>query len=306
MEGDYAEQLIREARSSIAVFHEFRITYSPGDSAFHAFLEGKHDKHYYLDAIGSTITGSDIEVYVCRGKKELVEVIRAIEDSGIDTDRCLFFADKDNDDLLGLPPLPQIVYVTETYSIENTIVSEEAVRILVGLYSELRRRDAEFKRLLSVLNLSSIAFASRIRPFMAWCIAARSLGEKPNYNNVRLHLIFEIRGDGKVSKRPGAISVFARECGLTDSGVSKALVRTWMRRLPIEGQKTWLRGKFELWFFKELLIGAFDSMPLAARAGELPAILRNRPLLEILAPRIRKPALLRSYLEQRLAHVAAV
>lgn len=119
MEGDYAEQLIREARSSIAVFHEFRITFSPDEMNLHAFLEGKQDKHYYVDAISSTIIGREVDFYVCRGKKEMAEVIKSIEEAEIPTDRCLFFADKDNDDILGIPPLPPIVYITENYSIEN-------------------------------------------------------------------------------------------------------------------------------------------------------------------------------------------
>lgn len=303
MEGDYAEQLIREARSSIAVFHEFRITYSPDEGGFHAFLEGKHDKYYYMDAIRSKVADADVDIYICRGKKELIEVVKSIEESELSIDRCLFFADKDNDDLLAIPPPPAMVYITETYSIENSIVSDEAIRILLGLYSEVKRRDAEFKKILSLLDPASLSFATRIRPFMAWCIAARSLGEKPNYNNVRLHLVFNILADGSVSKKPQAFRTFVRECGLVDSGVSKALVRTWIRRLPIEEYKTWLRGKFELWFFRELLSSAFDTLQFANRAGELPAVLRNRSLLEILGPRVRKPPSLINYLEQRLAHV---
>src|SRR5687767_8000501 len=133
---DFVAALEAEARSPTAIFHEFRLSYygAKKDDLF-LFFEGLDDKLYYIPAILRFRNIEQIECFICDGKRNVLAIRQLVENEIGDSARALFFIDRDFDALLNLETFPAPhLYVTDSYSFENTIVGEQAVRTLWGLH----------------------------------------------------------------------------------------------------------------------------------------------------------------------------
>ena len=302
---DYATYLSAEAASGLAALHQFKLLYSDTENEIHAFFEGEEDSLFYMPEIRRRAVDRKAHVYICGGKKNVVKAREIIKDQCYDIDKCLFFIDRDFDDYCGDQPyIDYSTYITDNYSIESDVVSQFNCELLLEDVLRISRADPEFAKIVAEYNSMEQQFASVIRPFMAWGIAAKAAGSQPNFNNVSIKSVISMSNQA-VSKRPKAFVKFCRSAVGSGAGATRSAVLGWARRLPLADRKLWIRGKFYIWFFQMAILGAVgasNSRRTAAggKPWKVPGALRDARLFELLGGRIPLPPSLTEYLQARI------
>ena len=125
-------QRVKEARRSGAVLKARLITLrSDLPDATILVFEGDDDKIVYGQWIRRIRPGLRYEPFPCGGKKEVRALKNAVHrDMGGLGRGLFFFVDRDFDDLTGFLDVAD-VFVTDTYSVENYLVTDEVVEDLL-------------------------------------------------------------------------------------------------------------------------------------------------------------------------------
>jgi hypothetical protein len=231
----------------------------------------------------------------------------------------LFFVDKDHTDIMGLAPSaePQ-VFQTSHYSIENYLVSEETFS---GYWSEILHLDTHDERKAAHWARFQNAyeeFVPRLCTLMALVLIGRGIDERPprklNLNNARLELVFDLNFEsGRCAYRPGAGQHFVVATNAVEypSQQVTALKSIILRHLGHRPPKTFIRGKYELWFFVKFLQATaqmLSSRRLAKESGlrrATPKVaLTQEAAVELLAGRASCPADLQQFLSGVQARLA--
>ena len=303
---DYAAYLAEEAKSDIAAMHQFRILYDPAQGAYHFFFEGEEDSLFYMPEARRRISQKEAHIYDCGGKKNVIEVRDAIKADGYQLDGCLFFVDRDYDDLLGTQiGVDQYTYLTDNYSVENDLSSISAARILLMDVLRLSRADPEFARIESRILSSYQAFYKEIRSLVSWILAAKEESCKPNLRNTNgLKGIVSMINGAPTLTKSGFIE-FKKKVLSSGKLPNLATVIRWRRKLDLANAGLWARGKYDLWFFHTILLVALEEASLrrkaaGGRAISIPTSLKEGRFFEILGGRIIPPASLQTFYTARL------
>jgi len=147
----------------------------PADLPIFVF-EGDDDKAVYFHWTKRLDDGFEYEPFVCKGKPRVLQLKESVEkDKGGLKHRVYFFVDRDFDDLQGVQPY-DLLYMTDTYSVENCLVSEgvleEVLKIEFHCHAvpDVRQRvKAEFGRiygefLIETRDLNRELYAARRIP----------------------------------------------------------------------------------------------------------------------------------------------
>lgn|GEM_PF-4403142 len=304
---DYVDYLSKQARSGASVFHEFRLL-AANDGSIHSFYEGEHDTLYYGPAVRRFANGSRVQSYVCDGKDGVVYLHAAVVHHGYDKDeKCLFFIDRDYDDFFqGQPNVGDDVHITEHYSVENYLSSDEGADLLIREFCGFSDQDPEFATLQAALSNGRLNYRRAMLPFLAWALACREEGRLPNFQNVQLQKIFHIDASGCVHRKRSAFKVFRKACIGSEPSPPIGHVLRWTRTLAGMEAKLWMRGKFELWLFESVIIAAVGPAVVAAKARgksrvRLPAMLSQRRSFDMLGGQISTAPSVEDYIQRRLA-----
>jgi hypothetical protein len=298
---DYAKYLSEAASSEIAIVHEFRILYAQNDSSFHVFFEGGDDPLFYLPELRRRLKGNaPLHSHVCNGKPKLSLIRTEIHALQFDRTRYAFFVDRDYDDFLGTQiTLDDRTYLTDHYSIENDVTTLESIEVLLTDFGGMSKADPAFKNITRAYQNGYDEFALRILPFSAWTISMRERGRKPNLNNVNLSNIFEITPAGRVKKRAQAFDTFRRNVGLQDEKDSCVHTMNWTRKLRKIERGKWMRGKYQLWFFRNyLLLLAAKLYSKGVSRWKIPLPLREDRIFEAVGGRLSMSGTLDAFLTQ--------
>jgi hypothetical protein len=294
-ETDFAEYLSEQARSATAAIHEFRLLYEEG--TVHVFFEGDEDFLYYLPEVRARLRQRVLHSYRCGGKWNVVEVRDFIRNHQYDKALCLYFLDRDYDDLFCKQPITdQETYISDDYSIENSLVGADAIEVILVDLTKLSRADPRYKSIKALFPKAHAAFVGKLESLLAWSVALRNAGGKPNYNNINLGRIFKVGADGSIQRKAGAFEIYKKAVlsPPTAAQVPVKEILRWLRILRKLPPKQRIRGKYELWFFETYLSLAIRHGPTAAK---VPAALQNHMLFEVLGARVPKPPTLCSFLD---------
>ncbi len=97
------------------------------------FFEGKDDFKYYISRISSYILDKEYRVFHCNCKNNVIAVHNMISNQTAieDLKKNMYFIDRDYDNN---DNIPDSIYVTSSYSIENNYFTNSAIkRILIGI-----------------------------------------------------------------------------------------------------------------------------------------------------------------------------
>lgn len=303
---DYAVYLSEEAESSIAALHEFKILYSSDQKCFHFFFEGDDDILFYMPEARRLVGEISIYTYRCGGKKNVIETRNSLRSDGYDVSGCLFFIDRDYDDILNCQPIiDDFTYLTDSYSIENSVATIGSAKIIMDDIIHISRADPSYEQIEMIIESAFQDFYRIMRPLTAWILASREAGYAPNLNNTKgLKGIVTLFGTTPRIDHKGFASFKKLVAADKPSPSVSSLIR-WYRRLRPEDFKLWVRGKYDLWFFQTALLAALDLInDLRRREGRrafrVPANLREGRIFEILGGRLPAPASLLTFYEARL------
>lgn len=261
---DYAETLRREIRESHAVFHEFALTISKaGSTDVFLFFEGDEDPSFYMPHIVPRLSGRQHFSFICYGKSEVLKVNNLVERDGRASRRALFFVDKDHTDIIEAAPtkISSSVFQTTHYSIENYLTDEAVFRRFWVERLHLSDTDLRYPAYLELLRRMGAAFEKRGRTLMALVLIGRGIDGLPasklNLNNVQLDRVLHVNAEAGVCRyKLGALQHFLAASNINAaSRVVKTTVvrRVIQRHLLSRAPKSYLRGKYELWFFWKVL-----------------------------------------------------
>ena len=305
---DYAVYLAEEANSDIVALHQFRILYDESRLAYHFFVEGEEDGLFYMPAARRLTKATELHLYDCGGKKNVVDVREAIKADGYSLSRCLFFVDRDFDDILGSQSLiDEHTYITDGYSVENDISTLDCARLIISDVIGLSRADPEFSRIETALANGFNTFYCKMRPLTAWIVAAKSAGCAPNLRNTTgLKGVVTFQHGVPTISASGFVE-FKKKVVVGSRTPSLAGIIKYRRTLRIEEAKLWVRGKYDIWFFQNLLtfqLGETSSRRKAAggKALRIPSSLREGRIFELMGGRISPPESLSRFFENKLVH----
>lgn len=306
---DFVELLTREAQSAISILHEFRLSQASGPGFIHVFFEGVDDKHFYLTEIRRRDRDLDVFPYVCDGKKSVVRVKHLIDQDGDEEKRCLFFIDRDHDDLVGgQPEAGQDLYITDYYSIESHISSVDSLEIVLVDLANIKKNSDKYEYIFNSYLFQFESFAHTMRSFMSWVLCMREAGNKLNLNNINLTNVFSFKDDGTVSRKEGAFQKFRRCVTVDNAEIDITRYRYWHNYLKNIEPKLWIRGKYDLWFFEKTLsclIGRLrkehKENPVQTGKIVVPACLKSNSSIEVICGKIEPPQSLANFLDVALA-----
>lgn len=125
------EAMEKDTESIEAIFQSYITSKSKKD--IFLFFEGKHDFKYYSARLSPYIGDREYGVFHCNCKDNVIKIQEIIsnQSSHKNDNVNLYFVDKDYDDNENIP---NDIYVTEGYSIENYYFTDVAIkRILIGI-----------------------------------------------------------------------------------------------------------------------------------------------------------------------------
>lgn len=235
----FLDELIHDRQSPIAVYHQFLLNNKPSIRCYHMFVEGDADYSFYTGFLLRFMSNTEyLFSYQCGGKANIYDTYQKVinvPSHGV----ALFFVDKDFSDILHETyPIAENIYVTDFYSIENYLVSED---MLTRIWNELfhfPKAMISIKSTQSKFRLELEHFYNVFLPLMAWIISLRRSGLKPNLNNINLSNIFFINDDLSLEKRGEAsnideIEILEKMCGVTTTQECRSNIDLSLKNLLI-------------------------------------------------------------------------
>lgn len=295
---------LKKARTSpTSVLHEFWTNYDPNQFRLYVFVEGNEDLVFYKALLAKQIESKRrLFAYRCDGKQRVYETFRNITARLPACRDILFFVDKDVDDIIGKPwPTDPRIFVTDVYSVENYVVTRDALARFIEDFVEFRKVTFDPRVILDQFESELNRFHRLVTPIMAYIIYAKRQGMPANFGDVNLRELYAFSVECCVRIKPGErLAYLNRAMGISISRNVFIRVREVARELRRLPPKRFVRGKFELWFLVEFIKHLCSHLETVA--GEIGGIARMRNSMEhhnaiaILVSRIETPPALTSFL----------
>lgn len=285
---------LRKARSTpIAAFHEFKTNI--GDrNRLHAFVEGRDDEVFYGHFLREHYRHLDVKTYKCGNKRQVYETFRLVLSHYPQVNDALFFVDKDWSDLLGEAwPNDDRIYVTEAYSVENYLVTEERIEVFVRDFFRVAGVHFDLSVVRPVFARVRRQFYLDIQPLIAWLLTVRAMALKPNVGNVNLSDFIALDSEFEVTRKRNRVARLEAVSGAAPPGEVWRECCRWMRILRALQPKQYVRGKFDVWILLEFLRKLETQLRAVAAEVDgtvtVPTILHARNVVDVLTPRIHLP-----------------
>jgi hypothetical protein len=309
----FLDMLKAAPKSPKAKLNVFLLSFDPKAKNIGIFLEGRDDPSFFRVHIKKIAEEAnlDVTITVLGGKKDVLYAWRYLEERFPDNPRLMFFVDKDHDDLIGATEgttTQGSLFVTTHYSIENFLVSEEAIAVILtdtwGLDSSSGAIEAACQNFTKFQQAYRIAFL----PWMAWLLAARRSGTNAQSNNIKFP-IFSVNANYEpiLKWKPDMLTHLVRVCcevnDTLPDAAAMALATSELETLPT---KVWLRGKQELWCLLAFLnrleheVRNDEELKRLKKCPKIRSQINPDNAVEWLAPRLRCPKELNDYLTTRL------
>ncbi|HBF29692.1 DUF4435 domain-containing protein [Rhizobium sp.] len=303
---DYAEYLISEALSDVAAIHEFRILYKESNHELHLFFEGDEDGLFYVPEIRRRAKGAEIHQYICGGKKNVIAARDFIDADDYDC-ICLYFIDRDFDDYLTTQAnITHNTYITDGYSVENSLCVSENLEVAFQDLLKLKSNDLDYANIIEEVQKSLKSFHVACRSLIAWIIAAKEENLLPNLRNTTgLHKVVSIKADGSSEIKTEGFTYFKRQVLGDKPSPNFRTVMKWYRCLDLADHKLWMRGKYIYWFFPLAVVHLVTDLNIRRKASgrkkvKIPPSFRSGHLFECMGGRIVPPESFVRFLEVNL------
>lgn len=262
-------ETLRNSRSTkTSIIHQFLTSYDPSASSFYLFVEGDPDRTFYRSIFSRLHRSEKIYVYNCEGKQKVYAAFREILHRYPDIKRTMFFVDKDVDDIIGKSwPTDPRIFTTEVYSIENYIAVTECLEKHFQDHVKLRKVEIDTNIVVEKFAEEQARFYRMVTPIMAWIVAMRRKGKVVNLNGVNLAELFEIRDCTIYRKRRRNTISYLRRVTQAESTCDWRVLRATTFELLRLQPKTYIRGKFDAWWFVNFIADAYRSLSNIALQG---------------------------------------
>jgi hypothetical protein len=287
-----------------AIWMEFLGVYSVASFDIYLFFEGKDDFAFYQPFVRNAWSRGKSFGFNCEGKDEVIAIIPKVKKKLDYQWRALFFLDKDIDDLCGgARHSDPYLYETECYSIENFVASRSTLSIIWTDLLQLPQTDPRYATVHSAFDTAYETFCVAMQSVMAWVIQLRRAGHRVVLNDVSMNNLLELDQDCKCTLKSGWAEHILAASNTHGMSFDPVLHGQVVSELDGRDPKTYIRGKFDLWYFVSFLQKTLQV--LAERVTGLPRAtcsiqIGHGNAIDALSARIKAPDSLRNFLASAL------
>lgn len=287
--------------------HDFKLIYKKQAKCVYGFVEGKDDTTFYQYLIDNQLPqGWTVKLIPSGNKHKVLRSLKKFPWNRFSKKRICFFIDRDLQDFLeSQPKLETNLYITDGYSIENSILQDELLfGVLSDIYQIRQLRPEEEEVIKQIIRKNENSFFEAIAPLMGQILLWRRRGDKANLNNLKLDKIFSFSEKANFSassERKELLEIAAQQMGCNlceDSDIAQA--ENEIRRH--KNCRNLIRGKYALWFVFKQCEAIWEAIPnLLSRFANKPK--KRIPYgfdsaIIIFGPRARVPESLRDFIER--------
>jgi hypothetical protein len=284
-------------------YHEFLLIYRKNSPHVYGFVEGKDDPCFYRQLIEKELSEKwSIKLILSGNRDKVLRSYQSFDWSNHCKTRICFFVDRDMHDFLNTPVIADSnIYVTDGYSIENSILGE---RLLISVLSDfyqinLLHPDDESK-IKTIYQGNEEIFFEAMLPLMGQIILWRRSSADVELSDLKLNSLFSFTEATCQAKENSllleeSVKQLGAKLSNNDDIITAAQeIRCHARSLMM------IRGKYALWFFVKQCEAIWDSIPkLSPRFSIKPpkrADCSIKKAVLILAPRAHPPESLKEFI----------
>ena len=295
--------------SKVASYHEFLARFSKSKKVVYGFVEGKEDPCFYRGFIEYILPYDwEAELWPAGNRDQVLSTHKDIDWRRFPKKQVCFFVDRDLSDLIPQKiPSDKNIYVTDKYSIENSIVNRGTCqRILTEIFGFSDVSHEEMDQVCDQFERELEAFLVAMIPTMAWILFWRRTAAKANLNNIKMPKLMSVRnGTVVVDKTKDAESkrkqYVHKSVGIPyDSKVDVSAEEAEFSKASV--YRSFVRGKFVLWFLvefcKSIHSDAVLFFPECTNPPKMHVSISWKNAVRIIGNRARIPQSLRIFLKE--------
>ena len=242
--------------SKIASYHEFLARYSKSKKVVYGFVEGKEDPCFYRGFIDHFLPEDwEAEIWPAGNRDQVFRIHNDIDWRRFPKKRVCFFVDRDLSDLIPEKlSCDSNIYVTDKYSIENSIATRGTCRrILTEIFGFSNVCHEEMDRVCDRFESELEKFFVAMVPTMARILLWRRANEKANLNEINVGKMFSV--EKGALKRDFITESKRSEYICKSAGVALDPTEDLSEMLTEFGKasvyRRFVRGKYIFWFLVE-------------------------------------------------------
>lgn len=299
-------EVLNEALNNVDQgYHEFLLRYKKDAQCVYGFVEGKDDPSFYGCLIEPQLPEKwSITLIVSGNKKNVLKTFQSFNWIDFPKERICFFIDRDLQDFLN--PSQQLdtnIYITDGYSIENSILKAPIlIKVLSEIYQITQLSPEEEDSIIQIIQENENIFFEAIMPLMGQILLWQRSQNKANLSNLNLKDIFSFSQAKLVPlERNILLQKAANQIGCNlceDYQITEAENEIRSHNCSW----TMVRGKYVFWFFIKQCEAIWKHCPsllprfLSKPSKRIEFGVNNAILLW--GPRSRIPESLRKFIEQ--------
>lgn len=260
------EQLVKDREQANVAFLKLKQKYKPHDTKVYLIVEGKDDIAYYTCISVRYSKFANSEIICANNRYNVIHTYDSTDWNVFSKNRVFFFVDRDISDITGeRTPVDQNIYVTDDYSIENSLFNEQLFFTALKAFCGLDDLSGEEIEILSNLyKTAQTAHAQALLPIMSWILCWRMKKVPCNLNNLNngdffriSQGLFDLKSEYRVE---GALeSLIHQRCGVPyipqDITPFSEIINNH------GGIQRYIRGKYVRAFFTKFLDSVVKSLP---------------------------------------------
>lgn len=252
------KEVLEEAKNDINdLGHIFKAKFQKNAKKIYIIVEGKDDIIYYRHCLENFIP-DDWEIVAipassdnCSGscKKKLIKFYEKLDWRKFKKEQIVILTDRDLSDFINEKiPKSRNIYVTDGYSIENSIVNDRTFyRTLTELCCFNEFDETSKTNLLNLFNTQLNNFCFKMLNVMSWIVQWQKNGCNPQLQNIKVKNLFNITSNN-LEIVPEDINEFVHEkCNVPyDESISVEEIKLKLS----QNLYKYTRGKYLFEFFK--------------------------------------------------------
>lgn len=300
------ESLVQDREQANVALLKLKQKYRPSSESVYLVVEGKDDIAYYTCIFVRYPNFSNFEIIPANNRKNVVKTYEATDWNIYSDKKVFFFVDRDLSEITGEDtPVASNVYVTDEYSIENSLFNEQlfltTLKIFFGI-DDLEKEEIE--RLSSIYKAAQVEFERIFMPIMSWILFWRLKGLSCNLNNLNSGDFYKVkRGIPRLNEDIqdclALSTTIHAKCGVTFTPQD---LKCYEQMIGDNGGiHKFIRGKYVRSFFVKLLKSVVEEIPAIFPERKKPkAIVEIGPAnaLQLLCGYMKTPDSLHAFLTQ--------
>lgn len=299
---------IAALNSRIASYHEFLARFSKTKKVIYGFVEGKEDPCFYRGFIEHFIPEDwEVELWAAGSRNLVLRIHQDIDWRRFPKKRICFFIDRDLSEMIPERlPSDNNIYVTDKYSIENSIVSRRTCyRILTEVFGFSNISHESIDKICDKFEIQFEKFLIAMIPIMAQILYWRRSAVNANLNNINIGKIFSIENgeillDNSDKAKSFRMNYIHKSVGVVcDPQLNLSSFEAEFSK--VNAYRNFVRGKYVLWFLIEFCKSIHKSATLffseCKKPPKINMTISTSNAIVIIGNRVRVPRSLRNFLE---------